>query len=144
MTKPAESHEASGRLALYEKLVATVPGIDRRGATIPYTSLNGHMFSMLTRAGTLALRLPEPARAELLKKYKTTLVEQHGVVQKEYVTAPETLLAQTRVLSKYFQISIDYVRGLKPRPTKGTKASSGDGTGGTTSGKATPKARGTG
>src|SRR6516162_4586041 len=40
MTKPAESHEASGRLALYEKLVATVPGIDRRGATIPYTSLN--------------------------------------------------------------------------------------------------------
>jgi hypothetical protein len=111
------SHEESGRLALYEKLVATVPGIERKGATMPYTSLNGHMFSMLTRVGTLALRLPEPERTEFLRKYNTTLVEQYGVVQKEYVTVPMDLLAKTRALSKYFQISVNYVRGLKPKPT---------------------------
>jgi hypothetical protein len=31
--------------ALYEKLVATVPGLARRGAANPYTSLNGNMFT---------------------------------------------------------------------------------------------------
>jgi hypothetical protein len=112
-----ESHEASGRLALYEKLVATVPGIERKGDSMPYTSLNGHMSSVLTRDGYLALRLPEPERTEFLRKYKTKLAEQYGVVQKEYVAVPEALLAKTRMLAKYFQISIDYVRGLKPKPT---------------------------
>jgi hypothetical protein len=38
-------------LALYEKLVATNPGVERKGATMPYTSVNGHMFSLLTKEG---------------------------------------------------------------------------------------------
>jgi hypothetical protein len=45
---------------------------------MPYTSLNGHMFSFLTKTGKLALRLPEPERDAFLKKYKTTLCEQQG------------------------------------------------------------------
>jgi len=32
------------KLGLYEKLIATVPEIERKGAANPYTSLNGHMF----------------------------------------------------------------------------------------------------
>ena len=35
------------QLALYEKLIATMPEIVRKGAVHPYTSLNGHMFSYL-------------------------------------------------------------------------------------------------
>jgi len=46
------------RLELYERLVATQPSVERKGATMPYTSLNGHMFSFLTETGKLALRLP--------------------------------------------------------------------------------------
>lgn len=38
-------------LELYEKLVATNPGIERKGATVPYTSINGHMFSYLSKGG---------------------------------------------------------------------------------------------
>ena len=37
------------RLELYERLVATLPGIERKGATMPYTSVNGHMFSYLSK-----------------------------------------------------------------------------------------------
>ena len=47
----------AANLALYEALVATNPKVDRKGKTMPYTSLNGHMFSMLTKEGQLALRL---------------------------------------------------------------------------------------
>lgn len=35
------------KIALYEKLLATIPGIERKGATMPYTSLNGNMFSFI-------------------------------------------------------------------------------------------------
>jgi len=44
--------------ALYDKLIETHSKIERKGAANPYTSLNGHMFTYLNPAGTLALRLP--------------------------------------------------------------------------------------
>lgn len=35
----------TAKLELYEKLVATCPEVERKGASMPYTSHNGHMFS---------------------------------------------------------------------------------------------------
>jgi hypothetical protein len=72
MAKTSDAVPAE-KLALYEKLVATIPDVERKGATVPYTSINGHMFSYLAKTGTLALRLPEPERQKFLDKYKTTL-----------------------------------------------------------------------
>ena len=66
------------KLDLYEKLVATNPDVERKGAAIPYTSVNGHMFSFLAKSGEVSLRLPEEEREAFLKKYKTKLSEQHG------------------------------------------------------------------
>ena len=40
------------KLALYEKLIATDPSIERKGATIPYTSANGKMFTYFHRPAT--------------------------------------------------------------------------------------------
>ena len=109
------------KLALYEKLVATDPEVERKGATMPYTSLNGHMFSFLTKGGTLALRLPDDERDAFIKKYKTQLCEQHGRIMKEYVEVPDALLKKTRELKKYFDLSFAYVGSLKPKPTKRAK-----------------------
>jgi hypothetical protein len=108
-------------LALFDKLVATLPGVQLKGATMPYTSLNGHMFSYLSKTGTLALRLPEGVRESFLKKYKTRLCEQYGIVQKEYVEVPDALLANTSVLSKYFALSLAHVGTLKPKPASKKK-----------------------
>lgn len=52
----------AANLALYEKLVATNPEVKRKGATIPYTSKNGHMFSFLAKDGNVSLRLPDDER----------------------------------------------------------------------------------
>ncbi len=57
MAKKTATGLPADKLELYEKLVATNPEVERKGATTPYTSLNGHMFSFLTETGTLALRL---------------------------------------------------------------------------------------
>ena len=104
------------KLKLYDKLVGTNPNIERKGATVPYTSLNGNMFSYLHASGAMALRLPEGAREEFLKRYKTKLFEAYGIVQKEYVTVPDALLAKTNELKPYFEMSYEYVKSLKPKP----------------------------
>src|SRR5258706_10644793 len=109
------------KLELYEKLVATNPSVTRKGATVPYTSLNGHMFSYLSKHGKLALRLPAAEREAFLKKYKTKLCDAYGRVQKEYVEVPDSLLASTRELKKFFDCSYAYVGSLKPKPTTKTK-----------------------
>jgi hypothetical protein len=103
------------KLTLYEKLIETNPAIQRKGATNPYTSLNGHMFSRLDPSGKMALRLPAEDRERFLGKYRTKLFESYGVVQKEYVEVPDRLLVNTRELQKYFDLSIRYVQTLKPK-----------------------------
>jgi hypothetical protein len=106
---------------LYEKLVATNPSVERKGATMPYTSLNGHMFSYLSKEGKLALRLPTGEREAFLKKYKTKLFEAYGTIQPEYVEVPDFLLSSTRDLKKFFDCSYAYVGSLKPKPTSKKK-----------------------
>jgi hypothetical protein len=108
-------------LALYDKLVATIPSLKRKGASVPYTSHNGHMFSYLSKSGTLALRLPADAREKFLKKYKATLCRQYGVVQKEYVEVPGRLLRKVAELEQYFALSFEYVRSLRPKATSKKK-----------------------
>ena len=84
----------------------------------PYTSYNGHMFTFLSQAGTLGIRLPDNERINFLKKYKTTLIEAHGVIMKEYVAVPDDLLLKVTELKKYLDLSFEYVKSLKPKGTK--------------------------
>jgi hypothetical protein len=125
MSKPAPKAPAES-VALYDALLATNPEIERKGATMPYTSVNGNMFSLLTPDGTLALRLPAAEREAFLKRYETTLCVQYGAVMKEYVSVPAPLLRNTRSLAKYLDISYRYACSLKPKPTtKATAAKRG-------------------
>jgi len=117
MARAADGAVPSDRLELYEKLVATNPSVQRKGATVPYTSMNGHMFSYLSKEGKLALRLPPEEREAFLKKYKARLCEAYGRVQPEYVVVPDSLLSSTRELKKFFDCSYEYVASLKPKST---------------------------
>jgi len=103
------------KLALYDKLIKTNPAIERKGVKLPYTSFNGHMFTFLSEAGVLAIRLPKEEREAFLKKYDTALMESHGTIMKEYVAIPEKLLKNTKELKKYLDLSYEYVKTLKPK-----------------------------
>lgn len=106
------------KLELYDKLIATNPNIERKGVTMPYTSLNGHMFTYLSKTGSLGIRLPKGEREDFLEKYNTTLYESHGAIMKEYVTVPDELLQNTEELKKFLDLSYGYVKTLKPKPSK--------------------------
>src|SRR5215510_9194867 len=106
----------------YAQLVATVHEAELKGAKMPYTSMNGNMYSYLGENG-VALRLPAGAREEFLLKYQTVLYHAYGIVQKEYVTVPAELLAKTDELAPVFRASFDYAKTLRPKATKRAKKS---------------------
>jgi hypothetical protein len=58
-----------------------------------------------------------------MKKYKTKVVVQHGVVMKDFVAVPPGLLARTTELKKYLAISRSFAEQLGTKQ-KRTGASS--------------------
>jgi hypothetical protein len=126
MAKQTQPGASPDRLKLYEQVVALLPGVERKGAAMPYTSLNGHMFSFMTPSATVALRLPEVERGAFLKRYRTQLAIQHGVVMKEYALVPDVLLRKTQELKTHFECSLAYVGSLKPKPTTRKKSTASD------------------
>src|SRR5271154_4523048 len=106
------------KLELFDELIAAYPEIERKGANNAYAAVNGNMFLLMQPSGTLAMRLPDAAREEFLKKYKTKLYEAYGAVMKEYVTVPDGLLGKTKELQKYLGLSYEYAKGLKPKPSQ--------------------------
>ena len=69
---PAKSKAQSSHpnVEFYDKLIASIPALERKGAANPYTAVNGNMFTLLHES-KLAIRLPEAEREAFLKKYKT-------------------------------------------------------------------------
>ena len=108
---------AVDKVALYDKLIATRPEIERRGDANPYTAVNGNMFTILLGSERLGIRLPDPERAKFLKKYGTTLLEAYGAVMKEYVAVPDGLLGKTKELTRYLDLSFAYAGTLKAKAT---------------------------
>lgn len=109
------------QIAHYDQLLATHPEIERKGKNMLYTSVNGHMFTVFSTGAKLGIRLPKEEREAFLEKYNTTLLESHGAVMKEYVTIPDELLSDTEALKPYLKMSYEYVKSLKPKPTKKKK-----------------------
>jgi len=108
------------KLELYERLIRERPHIERKGVDLPYTSVNGHMFTFLSASGALALRLPAEKREEFVTKYKATLFVAHGATLKEYVEVPETLFKNTIELLPYLDASYEYVQTMKPKQQRKT------------------------
>lgn len=105
------------KLALFDQLVDTHPDIERKGKTMPYTSMNGHMYTIMTKNGVLGIRLSKEDRAAFIEKYDSALLKNYGAVMKEYVTVPDDLLHRTDELKPYLDQSYSYIKGLKPKPT---------------------------
>jgi hypothetical protein len=119
MTPEKKSPIPAEKVALYEKAVATLPGVERKGAANPFTSLNGNMFSLLSAVTeSMAVRLPKEEREAFLKKYQSKLFEVYGAVMKEYVTVPDALLKNTKELQKYMALSYEYAKTLKPKASR--------------------------
>ena len=118
MAKSNRSEIPDEKIAVFDRIIADIPNLERKGASIPYTSLNGNMFSLFTKDGIFALRLSEENREKFISKYKSRLHEAYGAVLKEYVVVPDALFSKPAELKKWFNLSYGYVKSLKPKASR--------------------------
>ncbi len=111
-------------LAIYLRAIEKAEGIEVKGAANKYTSLNGHMFSFLTKESAIAVRFDEETRAAKAKKFGTEPVVQHGATMKGYVEVPLATARRTASLVKLLEESAAYIATLPPKATKRKKAGS--------------------
>lgn len=104
------------KLDLYTKLIDTHPEIELKGGQkLPYTSLNGNMYTMLSKAGKVGLRLGQAERAAFIEEHNAGPFVNYGAVMKEYVEVPEHLLSDTEALAPYLAMSYTYAQTLMPK-----------------------------
>ncbi len=105
-------------LRRYKALVDLHEGIEVKGKKMPYTSLNGNMFSFLSPEGGLCFRLSDADRAEFAKAHGERPVSQYGAVMRGYVDVPDSILTDDVALEALFARCVSHARSLKPKPTK--------------------------
>jgi hypothetical protein len=101
-------------LELYDK-IAAIAGIERKGKTVPYTSANGHMFSLLNKDGELGFRYSKDVQEKYIEEWNTTTLQSHGATMRGYVKVPEDMWNDLDTLADYLKQSHDYVMSLEPK-----------------------------
>ena len=99
-------------LRKYDELVDLCPDFERKGKTVPYTSANGYMFSLINKDGQLGFRFSKEAQQKFIEKHNTTIFKSHGAVMKGYVLIPREMFENLELLSKYLNESYAYVMSL--------------------------------
>ncbi|MGD2078813.1 MAG: hypothetical protein PVH18_10540, partial [Chloroflexota bacterium] len=87
----------------------------RKGKTMPYTSANGHMFSLLNKDGELGFRYSKEVQERYIQEFGTTVFKSYGAVMKGYVLIPDRMLDDLDELAKYLDESYDFVMTLEPK-----------------------------
>lgn len=118
---PMEKDLWEKRLALYDGLIGTNPEIERKGKTMPYTSVNGHMFSQLNKAGEIGLRLSEEDREHFVQEYGTEVFRSYGAVMKGYVLVPDVLVNDPETFGHWLRAAWEYAKSLKPKGSTSKK-----------------------
>lgn len=101
---------------IYDQLVALCPRFERKGKTMPYTSANGYMFSLLNKDAELGIRLPKAEGEKFREEHQSPgPYKSHGAVMKDYVRIPNEMLKDLDLLATYLNKSYDYVMTLPPK-----------------------------
>ena len=102
-------------LAIYDQLIALCPGIKRKGKTMPYTSDNGYMFTLLNKDAQIGIRLSKDDGEAFMEKYNTGRYKSHGAFLKGYVLIPEELHSDLDLLATYVIKGHEFVMTLPPK-----------------------------
>lgn len=103
------------KLSLYDALVDKCPRFKRKGKTMPYTSANGYMFSLLNKSGEFGIRFSKEVQQRYFKEWETTYFKSYGAKMRGYVLIPEKMWADLDTLAKYLNEGYDYVMSLEPK-----------------------------
>ncbi len=114
---PAKSDRVPEALiAKYQAAIDTQPDIEFKGAKkLPYTSVNGYMYSSLTKDGRMGIRLSPEDREAFSSEYDAIPFTNYGANIKEHLEVPTSLLDEPEVLGRWLAKSHAYTLSLPPK-----------------------------
>ncbi len=102
-------------LEYYDTLVKQCDRFERKGKTMPYTSANGYMFSLLNKNAEIGIRFSKQIQERYIKEFNSSLYKSYNAIMKGYVLIPEEVLKDEVKMVALLNESYDYVMTL---PTK--------------------------
>ena len=102
-------------LATYDKLVSKCARFERKGKTMPYTSANGHMFSLFNKANEIGIRFSKDQQQKYMEQYNTTIYKSYNSVMRGYILITEEMLQDIENVVNLLNESYDYVMSLDPK-----------------------------
>ncbi|MCB0665977.1 MAG: hypothetical protein KDC80_09160 [Saprospiraceae bacterium] len=103
------------KIKIYDSLVSKCSRFERKGKTMPYTSANGHMFSLLNKAGEIGIRFSKDVQKKYMEEWDSTFFKSYNSIMHGYVLIPENMLQDLDNLARYLNESYDYVMSLEPK-----------------------------
>ena len=82
----------------YDELVAQCDRFERKGKTMPYTSANGHMFSLLNKAGELGIRFSKEVQKQYFQEFSTDYFKSYGATMQGYILITEEMLGNDELM----------------------------------------------
>lgn len=104
-------------LERYKKLLDK-HGIECKGKKMPYTSLNGHMYTFHDKEGCVSFRFDEPYLKWFLEEFDAKRSIQYNSVMRGYAIIPQHILEDEEELDKHFKASMKFIQSLPPKVTK--------------------------
>lgn len=93
-------------------------GLPIKGKANPYTSMNGNMFSFLSKEGDICLRLSNDDQAAFWNAHGGDPVTQYGSVMKGYVALPQAVLDDEGTSALWFTRCLEHAKALPAKATK--------------------------
>lgn len=103
------------KLKTYDELVSKCSRFERKGKKVPYTSANGHTFSILNKAGEIGIRCSKEVQKKYIEQWETTLFKSYNSIMHGYVLIPENMLQNLDNVARHLDESYDYVMRLEPK-----------------------------
>jgi hypothetical protein len=104
-------------LAAFDAMIGAVPGVTRKGAAMPYVSVNGNMYGMISKADVIGIRLGKDDLAAFMAAGGVPFEGTPGFINNEYGGVPAALLADSKTLRAWFKKSHAFAAALKPKKT---------------------------
>ncbi len=106
-------------MAAFETMIAGVAGVERKGAAMPYVSVNGNMYASISKANVIGIRLSKTDLEEFLKTYDSGLYEgMPGHFMREYGAVPAPMLVDDKLLQSWFVKCHQNALTLKSKKTR--------------------------
>ncbi len=104
-------------LAAFDAMIGAVPGVERKGAAMPYVSMNGNMYGMVSKADVIGIRLSKEDLAAFMAAGGQPFEGTPGFINKEYGGVPAVMLGDSKTLRAWFKKSHAFASGLKAKKT---------------------------